>query len=396
MNISNINIFNNFAQNRLCKFVKAHPIGCLAIATLAAALLYRNWPSPVNIPTIPVLERGGGISQEADPSHKPIMNLLASARGIKTLNNHIFSFLEPKEIAAVERTSKFWQESTLPCWKTLCIREKMIPEMSSPESYKKIFKNLYPDSFGPQFYKDYMGDIDSIPEIPQNYIQRSTDPDLFERGLIKDTHQLVLIPAFITIQLSAESSLTLDDQERLVENPGAKGVERKIRVPVTINNISMIGEKCLKKGFRAKIIPKDHWITPDIERSGNRQVHTHWFYPRKDPIGFNQDFQQQLSTAANANLEVPSIFDTAIYYLLREIHTGKKLNREKIRTLSTIDTEFARDALRFGQVYPATLFYSAEPQLGLIPNPKYLVYETCANYALPTIGIAASISAKNS
>jgi hypothetical protein len=192
---------------------------------------------------------------------------------------------------------------------------------------------LYPGSFGPQFYEDYFGGI-ALPvvPVPLAYIEASNRQDptnrrenwqepTNRREKIKDNFQLVFIPEFIRIVARANSSLFLNENGRLIEGPIAIGIKREIDVPVTLNNMAVLTEKYLRRGTPTGFELENSWSHVLADHVDTR-IKSHWFYPRKEVIGLGESYSQQQVIAARAGLEITSLIDTAIYYLLRQIRSG--------------------------------------------------------------------------
>jgi hypothetical protein len=216
-------------------------------------------------------------------------------------------------------------------------------------------------SFGPQFYKGYFGG-NPLPVVPiqwafleranwqnptnpkenwEDPIDREEDKHIVRK--ITDTFQLVFLPEFIRIVFDANSSLsslTLNENGRLIEGPIAIGEDREIDVPVTLNNMAMLAEKCLRRGtpsgFHEQSMPNV------LAQHGDTRIKSHWFYPRKETVWYGGSYAQQQVNAARAGLEITPLIDTAIYYLLRKISLG---NSDDIRDAARTSTPTLDDSV---------------------------------------------------
>ena len=303
----------------------------------------------------------------------------------------ICSLLDPRGLAALEATSRALRHFAFACWKTQAIREGMEPEsLPSDISYCRMFKNLYPGSFGPRFYKDYFGgNALPVAPIPRAYIEASNRPDLSTSllGKIKDNFQAVFLPEFIRIVIDVNSPLVLDANGRLIEDPLAVGVEREpIDVPVTLNNMAMLAEKGLKRGAPTGF-SEQSWRNI-LAQHGDTRIKSHWFYPRKDVIALNQSYAEQQGAAARAGLEITPLIDTAIYYLFRRIRLGDAGRRYIARTsTSTLDNDNPPNA------WPSSLWWPASgpaARLHLSPSSHF------RSFGNGRVGVAVGVPAGSS
>jgi hypothetical protein len=245
----------------------------------------------------------------------------------------VLSFLDIEELEAIEVVSKAWASVAPRGWKILAKTLQMgVDPLPSGLSYRQIVKNLAPGSLGLQFYRDYFGGnaLPVVP-VPKSYIEASNQQDLAkESEKIRDNFQLTFLPEFIRIVVPATCTLTLNEKGNLIEDPNAIGWERKMDVPVTLNNMALLTERCLKQGDPTGFYKKS-WKNI-LDQHGDTRIQSHWFYPRKDLIGIGSSYDTQKGIAAAAGLEISSFIDTAIYYLLRKIRLGDSDIRYVART----------------------------------------------------------------
>lgn len=255
---------------------------------------------------------------------------------IADVREHSLGFLEPNELAQLEKVSWQWKKAVQPNWEKQAVVNGITPEIvPAGMSLAQIFKIFYRGLLGEQVYRDHLGEVGPLPPIPRNFIEWSnridpiTLPYGYVRGCyqyIKDNYQLVLIPQYITIEVDSNSPLTLRNGKLVEEWPS---YSKTLKVPVTINNLLLLAKKYIKK--RAQSNP-DLW--PDVlHQHGDEPVQeSHWSYMKKDAIGHGLSYAQQKTLAESAGLEIVSLIDRVIYNLLMHIVLGIEADRNQVRT----------------------------------------------------------------
>ena len=270
----------------------------------------------------------------------------------------IWSFLDIKDVGSSLLVSKCWKDvaSSNYLWAILhagrfssenrvpsglMIREAVTAKES--KSLRELCKTrcletdgLFPNKMGSEFYSEYLGDVVKVPPIPAEFITRAQEVDPFDvRGrLVKDTHQLVYVPREITIKIPAGSNLILNENGRLVEVLEIASLEeRTFTISVTINNISMLMDKCLKKGHKTRIY-EDTW-NRILEEHGDKPEEAHWSYLRKGSIGASRTYQDQTTLVENKGYEVASLRDRVILEFFTYARSGTFIDGNYVARTST-------------------------------------------------------------
>ena len=250
------------------------------------------------------------------------------------VTSHIWSFLDIKDVGSSLSVSKCWKDvaSSNYLWAILHARrfssensvpsDVMIREAVTAKESKRLRElcktrylemGLFSNIMGSEFYSEYLGAIVKVPPIPAAFITRTQEVDPFdEQGrLVKDTHQLVYVPKEITIKIPAGSNLALNENGRLIEALEMASLEeRTLIIPMTINNSSMLMDKCLKKGHATRIF-KNAWDCI-LEEHGDKPEEAHWSYLRRGVVGLDRTYQDQTTLAQDNGYEVASLRDRVI------------------------------------------------------------------------------------
>lgn len=232
----------------------------------------------------------------------------------------IFSFLEPGDLPVAARVSRAWHEAVQCSWKTQAIIQGIPERLPNGMTIEHTFKELYPVAIGAQVYKKHWGDVGAVPPIPNRFIEMADQLDpvpINPREKVKNSCQLILIPAFITI-LVKNSSLNLNENGKLIES-GPQIEERVLKVPVTPNNLATLIEKCLKKGDPTSF-SRQSWMSI-LNEFGDEPVGvSHWSYQRKNVAGIARtDDNEKRAVVERAGLEVVSKVDRTIFMMVMSI-----------------------------------------------------------------------------
>jgi hypothetical protein len=229
----------------------------------------------------------------------------------------------PSMLTIARRVCQAWNQAIGALWLWKDYVAHPIPrilEILGPSlSYEQMVKDIFPHLMGKEFYKKYLGDVGSVSEIPHAFIKWAYLPDPFgEKGaLIQANYQLVWIPDFITVTLPTHSPLTLSAGGRLIEDPSAAVSERRVlRVPVTINNISKLTERCLKLGTPI-MIGLRYSLDLVLNQYGDTPASPHWAFLKKAVVTPDLPYSEQKQQIEKVGLEVASLIDWVIYELLR-------------------------------------------------------------------------------
>ncbi|OGN56817.1 MAG: hypothetical protein A3C42_02395 [Chlamydiae bacterium RIFCSPHIGHO2_02_FULL_45_9] len=254
---------------------------------------------------------------------------------------HVLSFLNPSELAILERTNKALQEAARRSWQDQCIIQGIIL-LATPDgiTHRQIFKDLYPGIFGAQFYKDYLGNVGCVPPIPEKFIEMAHCPDpLGNPGeTIKSNYQLMLIPAFITITVGNDSSLTLDEKGKLVKaeiRNKLPSFEKTLEIPVTLNNLAMLAKRALRRGNQTSFFKGLSWCNI-FQQHGDKPVReSRWSYQKKVVVGRGQPYNEQKNFAEGARLEIVSLIERVLFNLLTYISSQNCPDDEYVVRTST-------------------------------------------------------------
>jgi len=186
-------------------------------------------------------------------------------------------------------------------------------------NYTQLILHRFPNEIGPDVIRENLGEVGEVPPIPMNFIKRA------QRGF-----KLVFHPKEIKIKVDVNSPLMLSETGKLIENPEniqleSEGEMRELIIPNTPNNLILIAQKILKKNLPSQFagIHKDSWQNA-LDQHGDTPIErSHWTYQKEDVIGFGLSYSAQVDEARDQGLEVVSLPDRLVFYLLSYINSGK-------------------------------------------------------------------------
>jgi hypothetical protein len=244
---------------------------------------------------------------------------------------HVLSFLEEQDLRVVDAVSHLLRPSIDSACRMRCQNKGFVPEHLPPGvNYRQFLLNRFPNAIGVDFYQEHLGEVGTVP-VPINFIEMAPRPGF----------KLVFIPEYITIDVDENSPLMLDEttaingkKARLIEaaNRSPRGQTEKLQVPVTLNNIILLFQKCLKKNFPTQFagLTRSSWRNA-LDQHGDIGVGpSHWSYQKEDVIGLNKPYHSQpngvkgqVEIARDEGLEIVPLRDRILFYLSSFIKSGK-------------------------------------------------------------------------
>lgn len=260
--------------------------------------------------------------------------LLRKLFEIPVLIRMTLCYLSFDELAHNLRVSKEWHmiidnETT---WKIVSVIRGFPDQLPPKISYKQLVRDFFPTMLGQEVYRKYIGEVQNVPPIPPHFIDWGYRPDPLPEGrpgLVKDNYQLVYRPAYVILDLDADSPAALDEKGNLIEKASSapsKGVQkdsskRALKVGFTSNNIGKIAEKYLKEGTKTGF-SQNSWGNI-FQQHGEELSSSGWSYQKKAVIGKGLSYPSEQELAAKAGLEVVSLIDRIIFNLLTYIKSGE-------------------------------------------------------------------------
>jgi len=166
---------------------------------------------------------------------------------------HCMSLLTLEDLSRSCSVSKSWRSfidssNGQFLWKNLSLREGVPVVEGKDRNYRGEFKFLRPITIGGRTIARYLGEI--VGEVPRMRQDRFLDlrdsQDFFEPGTNKrDTHVVLVDPAFLKITTGPTRPLALDKSGTLVEVPDAEraGIAPKeLTVPFSFNNLKALAK----------------------------------------------------------------------------------------------------------------------------------------------------------
>ena len=260
---------------------------------------------------------------------------------------HILSFLENKDLRVQDSVSRVFRPFIDTVCKERCQDERFIPEsLPAGVNYKQFLLNRFPNAIGPDFFEEYIGEVDTVSPVPRHFIEMASRPG-FKLGF-----KLVFIPEYITITVDANSPLMLDEtfavdgkKARLIEDPErAPQGKRKIKIPVTPNNIILLTQKYLKKNFPSRFGGMHDFSWENVlNENGDIGVGpSHWSYQKEDVIGLGKPYHSQpgikgqVEIATDEGLEIVPLGERILFHLSSYIKSGKIPQSANVERTSTI------------------------------------------------------------
>ena len=249
---------------------------------------------------------------------------------------HILTFLNKEELRVLATTSPLFYRSAesgirspldMACWE-IGQRTFFHPESLPPGvNYKRLLLEPFPCAIDAEFWQENLGEVDDVPPIPRAFIEKA-----------QKEFRLLLVPQSITIEVDVNCPVVLDAttardgrQARLVEDPSrndweSAGVNRKIRVPVTLNNIFILFSKCLKKECLPLSTSMSYTQRDILEQHGDIGVNfSYWTYQKKcliTPCWVSRN-ESGVQRTRDRNLQIVSLIDRLLYDLTNWVQNRK-------------------------------------------------------------------------
>lgn len=285
---------------------------------------------------------------------------------------HVFSFLEPRDLVHFERVNKIFEDAIGYQWRSRCRDcyglppkddlKLFLPEalnakesvllVSDNDFAKKILlssQNIFDKSalllskdifeetrllsfqrtFDETFYKLYIGYVDLKPASLRNKLQFILNyhkPDPFDpTKKIGKEYILMYIPEYITINRKDISLDKADDPNdtdapRLIRRAAnselVQSENTTLKVPVTINNL----RELFRQPRRGNPANCDIWDQIVIQH-GNKRSAARWIYMRKNLIGKNLSYNQQLALARDQGVVPTELISRILFNLLVQVQS---------------------------------------------------------------------------
>lgn len=285
---------------------------------------------------------------------------------------HVFSYLHPEELAILESVSHAWKSSIATCWKTQALIQGF--QMEHVSSYKRAFSELYLSSLGPKVWEKYLGKVDSVPPIPQRFLEMASELDHIqavhqsEKALecVKRNYRLMLIPEQLLVQALPESPWTLEPDGRLMEvSTPCRAIEEWVKVPVTLNNLAVLVNNLIKSE-EPIFFHEASWRPIFLEHGNTHVKKTRWVYQRVESVlgQFNSTMQMMWVGASNRDI-VPFV-DRVLFNILIFLQSGKKVDlAHRVRTATlTLDIGAAAEVFSTILWSPRKLLVSKDEEEG--------------------------------
>jgi hypothetical protein len=298
--------------------------------------MQQNWVRPI-------------VTHSVSSVHKTVFQTALAA--------HIFAFLNDRDLRIVNIVNHSFCSAVHVACRFMCYKEGLIPINLQPNvvNYKQLVLHKWNDSIGPSFYQRYLGKVDVIVPIPQNFLEA------------RSKFKLVYIPEYITIKLNKDSPFMLDDttaidgkMPRLVYRNNetvfwreslqkkspfpskatkASGDMQAIQVPMTLNNILFLADiyyKPHKPGstFDGQSIVRVQTI---LDKHGDVGIGpAHWSYQRKNVLGVGKSYTEQVQLAHDKGLEILSLQERLLFHWLSYLQTGRFPQNHIVERTSTV------------------------------------------------------------
>lgn len=282
---------------------------------------------------------------------------------LKSLSKDVFAegicgFLEPKDLARCARVCQAWngcfEDDRF--WESQC--HILLGLQTSPggmtlrTSYKKIFRELYPNFFGKHFYERYIGNVGKVPSIPEHLspLRLWDQPDPYSRVVEAVKNRLCFLwgqtPSkestiggnFIWIYLPPEVEIPIERlaaQELRTEEEDIVSTEK---VPVTIKNLPKLFANP-KEGHPAISIYGhiDHTVDCVMAQHGDTNILGGWVCMRKEVVDKMVRLENQPQRAVERNVEISPFIERVFLNCVWKVRFGSYLEGEGgARTFTTI------------------------------------------------------------
>jgi hypothetical protein len=259
------------------------------------------------------------------------------------LLGHALGFLENQDLRVVDSVSHLFRQEVAGICEERCRNGTFIPKSLPPRvTCKQFLLHQFPNAIGVDFFREYFGEVDTVPPVPRRFIEMAPRPGF----------KLVLIPEYITITVDANSPLMLDEstavdgkKARLIEDLAPQGQAREIRVPVTPNNYIMLTQKCLKKNLPSQFGGIHEYSWPNVfDQNGDIGVGpSHWSYQKEALIRHGSPYRSQpdgkkgqVEMAGEEGLEIVPLGDRILFYLATYTQSGKIPPSDYVERTSTV------------------------------------------------------------
>lgn len=212
---------------------------------------------------------------------------------------HVFSFLNLREIALVEKVCRAFKraldQKNQSVWKNQCQIYGVATISSSAINYKKALLEFQPKiAYGAKQWAEFIGQVGEVPPISPKIHEVLKSPSLLWSGkTVEEAHILALIPATVN-----EKPLTLNLLDQLIK--GGKGHG---------SGIYLMPSSATDKSWNIPV-KKSHWVlmTKDILPESRFD-----YYPVQKKLVKNMDY------------EIPHIVDAAAAMWLHKFCSGEYL-----------------------------------------------------------------------
>ena len=290
---------------------------------------------------------------------------------------YVLSFLGPHDLGCSEKVCRYWNGfiKSNKIWEQNCMillgvsnyedLEKYRP--SSPSS-KESVKRLVSQIIDPHVYSLYIGDVGPAPAIPNEIsLTKWNEADPCDpTKKVGSGYFWMYRPSYIEISVSNKSPLYLDGPDDLSKPDAPKLMERapeytegllirlakkalpeiKIKVPMTINNFGQLFGHS-KIGNR----PKYNYITDALlEQHGNKRIKEGWACIKKEVIGRNLSYPEQLALADQTGVVLSDLATRILANLWNHARSGDAktyLDRHDPSTFARTSTPFVAEGNEF-------------------------------------------------
>lgn len=303
---------------------------------------------------------------------------------------HILSFLPLKQHGPLESVCTLWKTIIDEYWQNQCqiqlgISSKTDPKAYLPcNTYKESFWLISPSILGAVVYRRYVGETSLISPIPKDAFKRWSEKDpCDEMTTIGKEYVWMYCPSYIEIDQEGFSLNKPDNPEDPIapclirnSNIDAQSENKTLKVPVTLYNVAMLF------AYSKTSAPTGYFFNPAIlDKHGSTRVSAEWICMRKNVIGKNLTFHDQLKFCQEKKVIIVSLIHRMLFNFLEHARSNVYPDGKVSTTWTRTSTLIYDNDNRYKSTYCGVAGNSVSAHAGSL---HYRGEETAVGVRLPS------------